>query len=102
MPGDYMGSFAHSPGFQDWDLPNKTNQIDPAALAELEAEIRRIETRKTLIRELYYTLGQAQYWLMGLSQRHDYTINDQTAFIHLDRANELREHIEALNNGAPL
>jgi hypothetical protein len=104
MTGDCMGSFAHSPGFQDWDL--KDDRIDPKALAEIEAEIRqqpydlqaemdRAERRVEICRKLLWANRCCENFI--LSTGPSYAIKP-----HLENMVALLDELEALENGAPL
>jgi hypothetical protein len=53
------------------------------------------------MRDLHYEASQIARWMDGITARTMWG-NETAAFQHLDRAQEIREEIEALRNGAPL
>jgi hypothetical protein len=80
-----MVSTAHSPGFQ-YDHNDEL----------------RTERRDNLVRELHYVLVAGANFLLGILRPNANGANTTGCFIYMRRAEELREEIEALDNGAPL
>jgi hypothetical protein len=71
------------------------------ASEELELEAR-LAKKAQLCTELHYVLTQAAFFLLGMTERSPGGTNTRATFFQVDRANELRDEIEALENGAPL
>lgn len=63
-------------------------------LLKVDEEQLRAAKRRKLCEELHFVLSLGASFLLGY--------NDHAAFVQLDRAGELRNEIEALENGAPL
>jgi hypothetical protein len=66
-----------------------------------QQQLERWRKRDQLCKELHYTLTQAAWFLLGMSHVHPGGGNTTGAFFQMDHAVELRNEIEALDQGAP-
>jgi hypothetical protein len=87
-----MGSFAHSPGFQDWDL-TPTGKVPKAY--DLQAEMDRAERLLELYQKLLWHSRLCEHFSIGRGPF-------EAIKPHVENMMAVLDEIEALESGAPL